>query len=89
MRHVVEVMIMIEGKAEWAKQLQEIRKQHGLPLPIVEFNMGSGGDDNSSGVLPGPIVKRVRFADTVSVCGLWKKLVGLSGGLGKLVVSFI
>jgi len=36
MRHLIEVLMVIEGKVAWAKRLGEERKGKGLPLPEVK-----------------------------------------------------
>ena len=37
MRHLMEVMLVIEEKEEWARSLGEKRRQQGLPMPSVDF----------------------------------------------------
>ena len=41
MRHLIEVMLVVEGKEEWARRLAEKRREQGLPLPSLEL-VGSG-----------------------------------------------
>ena len=37
MRHLIEVMLVVEGKEGWARRLAERRREQGLPLPSVEL----------------------------------------------------
>jgi len=34
MRHLVEVMLVLEGKQPWARALRERRREQGLTLPV-------------------------------------------------------
>ena len=40
MRHLIEVMLVVEGKEGWTRRLAERRREQGLPLPSVEFIHG-------------------------------------------------
>jgi len=45
MRHLVEVMLAVEGKYQWAKRVEGARREQGLPLPSVTFH--SSGEEMS------------------------------------------
>jgi len=61
MRHLVKVMLVLEGKYQWGKALRDKRKEQGLllPLPSVGFGKmrrvmgksGSGGHDTLCGLM--------------------------------------
>ena len=94
MRHLMEVMLVVEGKEGWARRLAEERREQGLPLPSVELletgnkrsrmssnsssSSSSSSSSDSSSIDVGALVKGV--VETVEAEA--KKL-------GKLVVSFI
>jgi len=74
MRHLVEVMLVLEGKQQWARTLRDRRSEQGLSLqlPSVSFDDGSGGDSGAE------LVALLR----AMVEGMDKELV-------RLIVSFI
>jgi len=43
MRHLVEVMMVPEGKQQWARALRDRRSEQGLPLPQPSVKP-AGGD---------------------------------------------
>ena len=53
MRHLMEVVLVVEGKEEWARRLADERREQGLPLPSVELletgSKSSGSSSSSSG----------------------------------------
>ena len=53
MRHLMEVMLVVEGKEGWARRLAERRREQGLPLPSVELVVGTSGSNT------GLLVRRV------------------------------
>jgi len=75
MRHLVEVMLVLEGKHPWARALRDRRSEQGrLPPPSVSFRKMRRVTRNSDGVL----------------CGLMRSLCeGVDKEIMRLVVSFI
>jgi len=49
LRHLLEVMQVLEGKQPWAMALRDRRRngQQGVPLPSVTFNKDNGSIDSS------------------------------------------
>jgi len=47
MRHLVEVMLVLEGKHLWARALRDRRRDQGQPLPPVRFE---NDDEDDGGV---------------------------------------
>jgi len=45
MRHLVEVMLVTEGKQPWARALRDRRSQQGLPLPLPSVSSNNGDSD--------------------------------------------
>ena len=54
MRHLIEVMLVVEGKEGWARRLAERRREQGLSLPSVELVADTSGGNNT-----GLLVRRV------------------------------
>jgi len=52
MRHLVEVMLVLEGKHLWARSLRDRRKEQGLPLPLPSM-ISDDDDDDDNGVWHG------------------------------------
>jgi len=46
MRHLVEVMLVLEGKQPWARSLRDRRKEQGLPLPLPSMISDDDDDDD-------------------------------------------
>ena len=53
MRHMMEVMLVVEGMEGWARRLAERRREQGLPLPSVELVADTSGSNT------GLLVRRV------------------------------
>jgi len=49
MRHLAEVVMVLEDKQPWARALRDRRSEQGLPLPLPSVNY----DDNDDTVLLG------------------------------------
>jgi len=85
MRHLVEVMLVLEGNQPWARALRDdrrIREQGGVvvvPLPSVSFRkMRRVTRRNSSD------------ADDILLCGMMTALCeGVDKEIMRLIVSFI
>jgi len=45
LRHIVEVMIVVEGQQSWARVVRDRRSKQGLRLPSVRI---IGGDDSAN-----------------------------------------
>jgi len=76
MRHLVEVMMVPEGKQPWARALRDRRSEQEalLPLPSVSFRKTTTITRSGDGVL----------------CGLMRCLCeGMDKEIMRLVVSFI
>jgi len=43
MRHLVEVMMVVEGNQGWAREVRDRRCEQGMPLPSVSFDGDGGG----------------------------------------------
>jgi len=75
MRHLVEVMLVLEGKQPWARALRDRRRneQGGLPLLLPFVSIRNSGSD-----------------DDVLLCGLMRCLCeGVDKEIMRMVVSFI
>jgi len=74
MRHLVEVMMVLEGRQPWARALRDRRGEEGLPLPSVQF---------------GKMRRIIRSGDSV-VRGLMVSLgEGVDSEIMRMVVSFL
>jgi len=81
MRHLVEVMLVLEGKHPWARALRDRRnsEQGGapLPLPSVSFRQMRR-------------VTRSSSVDDVLLCGMMRYLSeGVDKEIMRMIVSFI
>ena len=45
MRHLIEAVLVGEGKEGWARRLAERRREQGLPLPSVELVADTSGSN--------------------------------------------
>ena len=96
MRHLMEVMLVVEGKEGWARRLAEERREQGLPLPSVELletgNKRSRMSSNSSSSSSSSNSSSSN-SSSIDVGALVKGVVETveaeAKKLGKLVVSFI
>ena len=73
MRHLMEVMLVVEGKEGWARRLAERRREQGLPLPSVEL-VGSGS---------------TRVTRSYSSLAALVRRVVENKEVGRVVISFI
>jgi len=79
MRHLVEVMLVLEGKHQWARAIRDKRiSEQGLllpPLPSVSFRK----------------TRRVtRDSDDMLLCDLMRRLCeGVDKEIMRMIVSFI
>jgi len=79
MRHLVEVMLVLEGNQPWARALRDRRSEQGqllLPLPSVSFRKTRMLTRNWKG--------------DVTLCGLMRCLgEGVDKEIMRMIVSFI
>jgi len=74
MRHLVEMMLTLEGKQPWARALRDRRSEQGVPLPIVCFRK----------------MRRTTRSDDGVLCGLMRCLCeAVDKEVMRLVMSFV
>ena len=79
MRHLMEVMLVVESKEGWARKLAAGRREQRRPLPSVKF-MGSSHH----------VAQRATRSGSPITAGLLRMIAeGLNKDLGRLIVSFI
>jgi len=49
MRHLVEVMLVLDGKQSWARALRDRRSEQGLVLPLPSMSFDDDDDDDDDG----------------------------------------
>jgi len=78
MRHLVEVMLVLEGKQPWARALRDRRSEQGLPPPLPAVNFDDDDDDDDD-----DHDDELRELLSVMVAGLF------DNELVRMIVSFI
>ena len=80
MRHLMEVILVVEGKEGWARSVAEGRRQQGLPLPSVEL-MGTEDTITTSS-------SSSSSSSSMNVAALVRRIVETKE-VGRVVISFL
>ena len=89
MRHLVEVMMVVEGRETWARRVAEGRREQGLALPLVEVVGDEDGMDALERRLLGVSLGNDVLGDESSVGRLMTRLLGMNKDVVRCIVSFL